>query len=426
MNLGKLGSCYIVGSEGTLCGNEIITRTYWKAPYSSSALLPSYEKLLEKHPQLRMRWSTEKLQWEPWEQVSFDALLEIERNKMQKYISEDDILNQFEPSSSSLPLRIRVSAPNEVIFIINHAFANGLSSTYWVSKWFEVYAEFIGFSQSPAKERFFSALSPDHALSNGFALSKRIAGVLWAAFYLLGFVLRLLRRRTVDLTLGKTPELQNKYCTKTYLLDVDTTTKLIQYAKRSGLSVGEILCSELIRSLFQEQPDRDRICFSIPADLRNTLTHVPLDTPGNFTCSLIAQTFRDEDPDDSIQKIYLWLRRNVQFGIARVFGWLANNPLKLVEHFNHQTRKAIPERAPFENFTFAFSNLGLIHEPLMEHFIERMSLFTKTQTLFVGVFTFAGRLSIDSCISTHLFPQEASFLILERGIQSLILRLKSD
>jgi len=433
MDLGKLGSYYIVGSEDALQGNEIITRTYWRQPYSSTALLATFKKIFQLHPQLKSTWSNETLEWQPLEDSKFEILLEKEASKILKPISEEELLTQFEPSSSSLPFRIRVfkpdQQPDEVIFLINHAFANGLSSVHWISRWFEMYANYsglsVGVSASAGREPHLGALSkryqnPSGRYSTSRTLLKKLRGILWAVIYLIRFTIRVRKHpTTIDLSRGQIPKLEGKYATRSFLLDTDTTQRLIEFAKNSDQSLGELICIELIGALFQTQSNRDRICFSIPADLRNTLTQIPLDAPGNYTSSLIAQTFRTENTRLSVQQTFRWLRRNTPYGIVQIFSWLAANPQKLLEHFKQQTRKPLPQRAPFEDFTFALSNLGVIQDPVMEELLSRISMYTKTQTLFVGAFTFSGRLSIDICLSTDLFSEDECSLTLKRAIQAL-------
>lgn len=418
---GRIASLYIFGAEDVLAGNDMTGTCLLKEPVRPELLYPSYERFIRENEAVRSKWVERPgagdggFAWVPLAPDEVERLLALERERLAREDDLDAVYSEFSPTNERFPVRLaRTRDPRTVVFLVNHAFANGLAAIGWMARFFRCYAEAAGIAVPPdppppaprRRARLLRALAA-------------LAGVFWVLVYLAGFFLRAGQRAaldTVDLTDGRTPAPRNEkgYAVRRYSFSAAQTAAIREAARRDGATVNEHLCAATAEAFLAAQPARRRVLLSLPVDLRPILPHVPPLAPGNYTGSLVVQVFRGRPVGRQVRRAFRWFRRGVPLALTRLLGRFAGNAAALRARFATQARLPVPARAPLENFTCAFSSVGLIAHPVLETLLERFSGHAKTQTVFLAPATINGCLTIDVCVSNDLFRAEEVFAVTDR------------
>jgi hypothetical protein len=423
--------------------------------------------------------------WKPFPPEKLEELLLYEKGRIERRHDLNTVYSEYCPTNERLPFRLTPINERILVLSLNHSYSNGRGALTWIEEWLRCYAKAADvhkvhepdqksdWLRCHANEAGINlpslmpgtnlpSLMPGTNLPNlmagaGFSGGdfrtrppgdssfhgcnrrkgiKKLKCLFWTTIYLLSFLWRSGRTasaETVDLTHGQQPgEHGSGYRVRTYIFSPEETAKVIRKSKIMGQTVSEFLCAAIAKIFFKAQPERNRLCISVPVDLRPELrqgTHcyqatpcyqgmscyqgIPC-SPGNYTGSLIIQLFRHENIDRQTRDAFVWAKRKVPYGLVRLVSLTAPYESKLKERFEKQAARPIPARAPLENFTFAFSNLGIINSPILGELIERISVHGKTQTVFFGILTFNDRLTIEVCIANDLFQPDEVFRLTDQ------------
>lgn len=417
MDVGKIASLYIHGSEQAVRGNEMFLTAVLRRRCSIEGVQRAYRRFVEENPAIASKLVEDpargRFEWQPFTREERDSRLWLEHHELAFEHDAADVYDAYYPTNDRLPFRIVRVGPETLVFCVNHAFSNGKGLIAWVSRWFSTYAEEIG-EPLPTHGPVAIGAAPG-AVRSFFAA---VVGVFWTLAYLIGFVARAGKKpaeNTVDL--GKPGE---PLCCEGFVVErwVLPAAEVNATAKARGLTVGQHLGAALAQSFFDEQPARDRVCFSMPLDLRGELPHVPLEAIGNYTGSLVVQVHRGGDAASQIRRAYRWLVRRVPYWLTWLVGGTTES--KLFQRFSAQAERPNTARAPLENFTFALSNLGRIDDPILEHFVARLSGHTRTQTIFVAAMTLGDELVLEASFARDLYPADAVVRVLD-GLSARVL-----
>lgn len=411
MDVGRVASLFIKGLESFVAHNEMVFTLTFEEPYDAERLLAAFIMLVRSRPALQLRFvQTDRgsFQW-----TGFDGE-ELERHLLQQSAAFHELRTLAEiyedhiPTGQGLPLRIRRADNLRVLLLANHVFTNGFGVFHWIEEWLRIY----GGDDHPVEKR------PARLRGRG----NGIAGLLFVAAYVLSFVRRAgwhASRDTVDLSRGAIPVPGGRgYAIQTHLLTNDETQQVLARGRNHGLSVAELMCSAVTHALFSAQPEKSRVCLSVPADLGAYVPKFSPELPGNYTGSLIIQVRSSGESEPQIKAGFGWLRRRVHYWLPVLLGTFTSEP-GLYRSFARQAALPIPERAPFENFSAAISSVGVVRGTQAQRYLAAISAHTRMQTVFLCAMTLKGRMSIEVSAPCDLFAPEDVFRVAAQAITNL-------
>ena len=415
MDVGRVGSLFIRGLEEFSGRNESYFTLTFREPFDAPRLLESFEALIRSRPSLRMRFvesEREVFAWASFEAAEVEERLAAQRLAFETGLPLEAAFADHADSGEGLPLRLRRIDERRVVLVVNHAFANGLSALYWIEQWLRAYD-----GEAGAKLE-----APDRAVTLARSPLGAARGLAAVAAYAGSFMLGAGRdpsRATVDLSRGRRPEPRQPGCAvKTFSLPRDQTERLRSVSRQRDLSVSEALCAALAAALFEAQPEKSRVCLSVPTALCDRTPGASRDAPGNYTGSVILQIGRDRPLDAQVRAGLRWARRGVDYWLPWLLGSL-NNERRLLERFRRQAALPIPARAPFENFSAAVSSVGVVRGPQALKHLAAVSAHTGMQTIFLCAMTLHDQMSVEVSAPPDLFEAREVFGVVERAIGEL-------
>lgn len=411
MDVGRVGSLFIRGLESFTGCNEMVFTLTFEEPYDAARLLHSFDALIRSRPALRLRLietGRGSFEWAPVSDEQLERCLQEQCLAFEEARTLEKIFEDYVPTGQGLPMRIRRADERRVVLLVNHVFTNGFGVFYWIEEWLRLYRGGDAPEEKPARSR---------------DAGSRIAGLLSVAAYLLSFIRRSGRDAkgsTVDLSRGAAPVAGGRgYALRTYLLTCEETQQAMARSRQSGLSLTESLCSAMTDALFSAQPEKSRVCLSVPTDLGAYVSGFPAETPGNYTGSLIIQAYNGTDIQQQIQASFGWLRKRVNYWLPVFLGALSGEG-KLCRSFAKQAALPIPRRAPFENFSAAISSVGVVRGAEAQRYLAAISAHTRMQTIFLCAMTLKGRMSIEVSAPCDLFDPAEVFGVVERAVAGLV------
>jgi hypothetical protein len=421
MDVGRVASLFIHGSEASIAGKDMYLRVELARPVDQAAARAAYERMVQEHDPLRSDFVKDdeaaSYRWRRLDDEELSARLEVELERMESPSEDVELSSVYVPTNEGLPFRVLIPGPQRLVFCISHVVANGRAVLAWTARWFDYYSREIG------AEHRAETLPPVRKRPLVWRIGAGLRGIWAVLAYLVGFFARAGGKRaaaaTVDLSSGATPRLgvcDFQVTSRTF--DQDETARITSAARGANMSLGEFICGHAADAFFAAQPTRDRVCMSMPVDLRH---EVPVDVlaAGNYTGSLIMQVHRSRDLPRQIRASFRWFRRRVPLWLTRLVGVLSRDEGKLFAHFEAQAKKTIPERAPLENFTFAFSNVGVVREKIIAEYALSLSGHTRTQTVFLAALTVNGRLSMEASYPRTLYDPAVVEPVLARLFEAL-------
>ncbi|MFN0104702.1 MAG: hypothetical protein ACKV2U_21770 [Bryobacteraceae bacterium] len=389
----RVASQFIHGSEAFAGGNEMIFPLTFREPYDASALWTAFERLVRENIELQRSYNN--FQWTYCD--ALDRCLAELHDRYKEKFSEEELLTSYMPTGSGLPIRLARIDDSRAAMLVNHVFNNGATTLRWLERLLAFYG---GAPNDESRE----SVQP--------APWRMALGIASVASYLATFLARAggAAHNTVDLSDGREPAPGTRYAVRAWRFTESQTAAIVAAAKRETLSVTEALTMWLAEKFFDARPAQTRVCISVPTDL--TAWAQP-NEPGNHTGSLIVQLFRGPGLTEQIKNSFRWARSGVHLWLPQMIG-LFSSDQALFRQFARKAALPIPQRAPFENFTFAVSSVGVIRGPLAIKYLSEISAFTKTQTIFLCAMTLDGRLSWRVCVADGLFNPEEAFEIIDR------------
>jgi hypothetical protein len=416
MDVGRVASLFIQGAESFLAGNDMVYTLGMLEPVDTDRLARAYESLVRANAILRQKWVAkgDGFDWLPFTDEELESRLALERRALTQQFSLEELYSAYHPTNTRLPLRVARVSERTLVMFVNHTWSNGYGGMYWLEHLLAAYAG------EPLEH------DDARAIRGPFRrILAALSGYFWALIYSIGFALKASKRageRTVDLTHGARPVPHRAgYSVRTYRLSTEETSRFVSTAKARGESVTEALCVTLANAfLASAPPERDRVCISMPVDIGPLVPGWSRSTaPGNYTGSLVVQLFRGRPLMAQARAAFRWFARSIPYWLTALIASTAKSQRALRSRFENNAGKAIPERAPFENFTFALSSVGVLRGRFLDRYVETISGHTKTQTVFVSAVTFRDRLAIEFSVPNGLFDVQEVCCCFDRAIASL-------
>jgi hypothetical protein len=419
MDVGRMASLYITGTEAQVRGNAMVYVLSTKLPIDRVRLAASYHALVVANEELRLKWvetpETQGFAWVPFTAQETSERLTRERDAMAAYATPDEIHAEYSPTNERFPFRVAVADDRTLLVVVNHAWCNGYGGLFWIEHLFRVYGGDT------------DAIVPSEAAPRASAavrLARAIAGAFWAIVYLVGFALRAGKdaaTQTVDLARSAPTEPSScGYALRTYRFTFDETKRLVARAKERKLSVAANLVADFAQALLEAQPERSRVCMSLPVDLAPYIDGFSRKTPGNFTGSLILQVRRGADVAAQVRRGFRGFARGVPYWVTRILASFSKSERAARERFSTQARSTNASRAPFENFSIAVSCGGVLRGPELQKYAATFEGSTRTQTIYVGAATLNGRLSFKVSVPKDLFDEREVFAVTDRAHAMLL------
>jgi hypothetical protein len=422
LDIGRIPSLYVIGTEKFTATNHMGLTLRFNEPVDKERLFLSYEALVRKHETLRLRfveapWE-QRFTWVPFSPRELDALLAEERLRHEHPPataprSIGELFSHYSPTNERLPIRFEFLDERTVLVFVNHALTSARGALYWVNEWLRLYG---GAPDDRAPEERPPSISP------WSRLARAVRGVSWTVASLAGSALRgeKAAKDTVDLTRGKSfGRHQKGYSIKTYHFSKEQTDQITRDSASRSLTISESLCAAVAIALFKAQPDKGRICISIPVDITRSLPGFSYARPGSYTGTIALQATRDADLLKQIRSGFKWAKRDVAYWMPQIFGWLSRSEIQVHAYFEQGVSLPIYKRAPFQNFSCAVSSVGKVQEPFLKRYLETISLAAGGQTILCGVASLNGRLSMEVCISNDLFDANEVFGVMDRLYEKL-------
>jgi hypothetical protein len=418
--IGRIGSIYIHATEEFIQGNDMIVTARTKEPIDLEKMVRAYDRLIRENPTLQCKWVwLEKEQAYGWEHLNpyeLEAMLTVEKERILRYHDREALFSEYFPTNRHLPIRIYMIDPYHGVTAVNHVFSNGVGVMAWCDTLLRYYLHETGVE-----------ITADHPYHFHFSAMQKcliyIRSIFWALVHTIRFAQKAAQTSgagTVDLTHGKVPARhQSGYSVKTYRFSEVETQAVVKRSKGLNITVAQYMCGVFTRAFFDAVPEAYRVCISSPVELRPVLTGVTFETPGNFTGSLIFQVFRDKDIEKQVYAAFKNFRRGVPLGVSKLLSIFIGRHKALEKMFAGAAALPIPERAPFENFTFAFSAVGLVKFPALQALGVECSGHTRTQTIFIAPVTLNGRMTIEISCPNDLFDAREVFGVTDQAVKKL-------
>lgn len=413
----KLASTYFFGTEKFLAANSIIATVTFKRRIDAEKLFTSYRSLIMDNPMLQAKRveqdEKDTFEWGCFSQEELDNFLEMEKEQVSKFFTEEEVLAQYAPTNSRLPFRIFPINEYTMIFSMNHAVANGLSLVFWIKRWLEYYA-----GESTAKPGGTTAEGTDSG-NKLPGIKKRVSAFLWIPVFAAGFMSRVMGKAaknggTVDLSYGRKPEEGSTYVKKPYFFSKGETGEILRLCRSKNMTLTEYICYQVTQGLLQHAPEKKRVFVSMPMDLQLILNYSPETMHGNYVASLPMQFFRDGDLEKQVKSAFKWFKRGVPYALSRFFASFSNSYRKYKQECLELTMKTMPERFPVWNFSITLSNLGIISHPIIEEWVDSIYFSIKNQSLLLTTATLSGRLMMEVSVLQNLYDAEEVFGLFDR------------
>ena len=421
MDIGKVGSLYITGTEKYIAGNDMVFTAVFKKPFHQKKLYESYRELILNNPPMHsvLVWQKNKKRF-TWKRIApekLENLLIHEKKRLEHMDTAQRIYSEYYPTNQRLPFRLTPINKRTIVFSVNHAYTNGPGGLAWIEKWLCCYGKSVGINVGKN-----SHCGNDQANqpTKGIDHLSHIKALLWTILYVIQFLWQdkmHSNAKTVDLTHGKIP-CKNKtgFSVRTCSFSTQETRHIMEKRKIQGQTLSEFLLTDLAEFFFKHTLKGNRLCISVPFDMRSCVPHITAYSLGNYTGSLIVQLFKGENILHQVRAAFSRINQKVPYGLTRMSGLIMHNELTLKKHFEKQTTLPIQKRAPFENFTLAFSNMGILRSPVLRTMFDRFSGHAKTQTIFLGAIILHERLTLEVCVSNDLFQPDEVFGLLNKYI----------
>jgi len=409
----KVSSLFIYGAEEVVRGNSMVCTCHFAHDLDLARVRSSYDELIRNRPELRVNWqyqqATKSYEWVPFSAAELTTLLAREQASLSRFHTFEEVVADYSPTNERLLVRLTLLDARTVAFEVNHTLTNADGGLYWMQEWLRFY------ERTPHEgppEPTVLPVSPRPAWWRRLGLA--LVGIFWLCAYLLSFLRRAGKHsgaETVDLSHGRRVEVQRKgYACKTYVFSPEQTQSLVSRCKQEGLTVTEKFVALVAAKLFEAQPDRRRVCVSIPIGLSAYDPHRPMSAPGNYTGSLFVQLFRDQPLHRQAKAGLKWARRRIPYSMTRLLA-MVGNEAKLGQAFADKARSPLAERGPMEQYSFALSSPGVVRLPALERHCTQLSAHTYSQTIFIGVGTFRGVMTMEVCAARDLFDEAEVFQV---------------
>jgi hypothetical protein len=419
MDVGRVGSLFIRAVESFLEGNAIHLTLTFKTPIDHDRLADGFRRLVASNESLRLRFEPHVWSLVPPTEVA--AALDEQIANLALPADPDTVYADYHATNVGLPIRLKLLDNRRLVLSLNHVFGNGRTALHYLESLLRHYdneqASTLPAAGRPAAA-WFLVRRPAQALT----------GLFWACAYLSLFAWRAGRSAastTVDLSRGKKPgEPREGYAIWTYYLSPDDTRTALERSSAAGLTFTENLCQLIAAELFDIQPEKSRVCISVPTDLAAYAPRFSYETPGNFTGALIVQLWRSnrrrDSLDQQVRRAFSWAGRAVHYWVPWLMGQVAGGEAKLSARFLDQAGRPIPLRGPFEDFSCAVSSVGVVQGATSRKYLATVSAHTRTQTVMLCAITLNGRMSIEVSMSLDLFDKPEVMGLTDRAVARLL------
>ncbi|MBF0297847.1 MAG: hypothetical protein HQK51_03960 [Oligoflexia bacterium] len=365
-----------------------------------SAVGNIYRELIATHPELRKCFHVPN-HWENscWHDIE-DSVLKNEINRVCNSLINGETLANLKQNkilvNSPLPLRITRIGQDELVIIVDHRLTNGLGALAWgellLSKICKIYEEL----PSTLAIRKKTIDYDEKVTVSKLHLSRLL---LYLAYF--SIINLFSRSKTIDLSSEKKVTYPtNKTSLECYnfihTFTENETFYIINKVKNENKTLTVYFTDLLLSCIFELFPlSGDRISVCIPSDSHKT-NNVHILEPGNFTTSIILQSFRKKQLFPSIKRqLSYWLKFNLPQTLISVLYKTIKSPKKFFTSMLKTAKLPISQRGVFSNYTVSVSNMGVIHHPSLVANVSEIQFYSIVPNLILISYTFNSRLYVN-------------------------------
>jgi hypothetical protein len=410
VDVGRVASLAIRAMEPMLRGDDMAFVLKFRDNYDPDRLWASYDSLVRQNPALQvvLRPFGRSFSWVPIDSAELNAALDRQRQRFPQLFSFEELLSPAHALTPPLPVRISQMGGREVCFQMSHALSNGRGALQWIEDWLAAAnGESVPVGQTAGR---FDSTAP-------------LTGLALLPFYLLGYSARAglnQARKTVDLTHGKPPiPHDNGYASQTYPFSELETNRILAKARALDLSLHQYMCLAVAEAMLSVQPEKSRVCISVPTDLGRFSPGLPRTVPGNYTGSLIVQLRRGAPLQSQIVRQFGWFRWGLDYWLPRLLGAFSLSEQTFLNRVARAASRPVQRRGRFQNVSCAVSNLGAIKSPTICARVESGSGTTKTQTILFMIGRLNGRLIANVTFARDLYDPEEVFRVADAALGAL-------
>ena len=409
MDTARVATIYMSARE-SFVGSEMAFTLTFRVPFEPSDMLASFEAFVRRHQALRLRLERgqPEARWVPLSDGEVEAALAEQRGWFERLFTTEEVQSRRQ-RPGTLPIRLFRAGERCLILQMSHLLGNGLRALQWIEHWLS-HGEATG---SAVWQRSHPG-PPRPGVLGWFRLVAFAAQFVARAGWEPG-------RNTVDLTHRKAPvPHRSGYAVRTYAFAGEDTGRIVEHSRALGLSVTQALCAAMASALFAVQPDKKRVCISVPTNLGRLAPGSFQDTPGDYTGHLIVQVRRERAAGPQILRAFQWLQHGIDALLPLALAAMAGDERALHEKFAKAAARPVPSRAPFQNHSCTVSNLGVVRFPAICRLVETLSACTHTQSLSVSMATIGDRLSMEVIVSRDLYDPAEVFRVTDAAAAWLV------
>jgi hypothetical protein len=416
--------------EESAGGTDIGFTLSFRSPPDIERLYESYVDLVHEEAALRsvLRLDAESggYRFVALPETQWRKLLAEERHSISEPHELAALVSRWHKLDTDLPVRLFRLHDNRFYLTVQHGLTDAVGGLLWLARILTKYGEKR--NDLPAAESTPAPAPPVEALSSGEALRRK----LWfASFLLKRLPLGYLRaRKIVDLTKKEAPPSVNTtgYTLGQRVLSGPIVTTLRKRAWQERLTLTQLLVGLTSELLLKDAPAGTRARIGLPISLRDESSHGPQERlVHNYVQTFPAEIVAGKPWQKQLVDEYRWIKRGIPAVIGSFMAAITRqqkNEQQALKFLGQHLplRHADPKRGYFLQWSCLFSSIESLPDPVLEHYLESISVHGKFEFMGFGVITAQSSLTIDLCAPNHIYPPG----IVEQLLTDLVARLHEE
>lgn len=403
----QAGDAYFMALDALGCSTDIVLSCDLRQEVPVASLLHAYRTLLERHETLQcMKHRDRRAGTWIWRHAS-DTAWRAELEAICALLTSGSAPASAAPVPAGLPLRLVRCGSRHLVFRMDHTFANGKASYWWLEQYFHLLSE--PDTQAPGSQG-------THAIHPGARTRASIGEAFW---HVLANVRarHVARREETDI---RRPLLRRhrlpafSFRSKRIVLPRSRVIDLISGQRKSGESFTQVLVRNLSEHVFKSHPRLQTVGIQVAADLhaRCAVEHSSI---GNFTG--LANSYLDprKPLEAQVSALFAHVRGEGALGFIKLFSQLLGGQARMVDWFKDKFKLVVEGDGDLMlDHLLVVSNLGEVEGEHLGRWVEAISLHAMTPHLYVSLSCINDSATFEFVYPANIYDEYAVERILQR------------
>lgn len=402
----QTGDAYFMALDALGCSTDIVVSCDLRQEVPVASLLHAYRTLLEQNIALQCVKHRDRRAgtwvWRHAPETVWRAQLDV----LSALFATDNDPAGAMSVPAELPLRLVQCRCKHLVFRMDHTFANGKASYWWLEQYFHLLSE--PDTQAPGSQR-------THATHPGTCARASIGEAFWHVVANVR-TRHAARREETDI---RRPLLRQdrfpafSFRSKRIVLPRSRVIDLISGQRKVGESFTQVLVRNLSEHVFKSHPQLRTVGIQVVADLhaRCTVEHSSI---GNFTG--LANSYLDarKPLEAQISALFAHVRGEGVLGFIKVFSQLLGRQARMVDWFKNKFKLVVEGDGDLMlDHLLVVSNLGEVEGIHLGRWVEAISLHAITPHLYVSLSCINDSATFEFVYPTNIYDENAVECILQ-------------